>query len=153
MIILDTDFLSAFLKIGKLDLIKEFYGVRELVIPTAVQREIAETDLINLLNNLDYVKVTPIVKKKFGDDEFRLGEGEKETISLARLNDLVLMDDKKACEVAEKHKIKTVNIPGFLLSLKRTGFTTQKEINDIIEKLRKKDYYSFRKEDEKELKS
>lgn len=40
-VILDTDFLSAFLKIERLPLIREFYQVETVYIPAAVYQEVA----------------------------------------------------------------------------------------------------------------
>ena len=41
--ILDTDFLSSFLKIGRCDLIQSLYQVEQALIPAAVHRELART--------------------------------------------------------------------------------------------------------------
>ena len=48
-ILLDADFLSSFLKIGRCDLIRSLYQVEQAVIPTAVHRELAQTDLLTHL--------------------------------------------------------------------------------------------------------
>ncbi len=48
-VILDADFLSAFLKIGRLPLVREFYQVEQLIVPAAVYREVAVTPLLPLL--------------------------------------------------------------------------------------------------------
>jgi len=48
MIILDTDFLSSFLKIDKLDLVRNFFG-EDLYIPISVLKEISQTELIKKL--------------------------------------------------------------------------------------------------------
>ena len=45
-VILDTDFLSSFLKIGCCDLIRLLYQVKQATIPTAVHRELAQTTLL-----------------------------------------------------------------------------------------------------------
>ncbi len=45
VVVLDADFLSSFLKIGKLSLIRDFFGVKKLHIPAAVFGEIAKTKL------------------------------------------------------------------------------------------------------------
>ena len=44
-ILLDTDFLSSFLKIDRCDLIESLYQIEEAFIPAAVHRELAQTDL------------------------------------------------------------------------------------------------------------
>ncbi|MDP7080287.1 MAG: hypothetical protein QF415_10375 [Candidatus Undinarchaeales archaeon] len=44
MIIVDTDFLSSFSKIGRLDLVFRLFECRSLVVPRAVLEEIRGTD-------------------------------------------------------------------------------------------------------------
>ena len=56
-IIVDTDFLSSFLKIGRLELVKEFFGVENMHIPVAVLYEIAKTDLITDLLDMHWILV------------------------------------------------------------------------------------------------
>jgi len=45
-VVLDTDFLSAFLKIDRLPLVRSLYRVETLVVPLAVYREIGLTRLL-----------------------------------------------------------------------------------------------------------
>jgi len=49
MIVIDCDFLSSFLKIDKLDLIKKFYKVNKVYITAAVVNELSKTTLISKL--------------------------------------------------------------------------------------------------------
>ena len=56
-IILDTDFLSSFLKIERCDLIKSLYQVERMLIPVAVHRELAQTDLLAPLLATDWIGV------------------------------------------------------------------------------------------------
>jgi len=63
------------------------------------------------------------------------------------------MDDRKAGKIAMENNVKVVNIPGFLLSLKRSNYLSQNQLNKIIDDLKEKDCYSFTKSDEKKLRS
>lgn len=150
MIVLDTDFLSSFLKIDKLELVNDFFGGK-LYIPIAVLREISQTDLIEKLNQKDYVKVRSVRKIEVKGDIDTLGKGELECITLASKEDLLLMDDKKAGKIAEENNISVVNIPGFLLSLKKSKHLTQNELNSIIHDLKEKDHHSLPQQDEERL--
>ena len=51
-VVCDTDFLSSFLKIGRLELVKEFFGVDNIHIPVAVLYEIAV--IVGDLKKMDY---------------------------------------------------------------------------------------------------
>ena len=149
MLIADSDFLSSFLKIGKLDLVKEFFG-EDIYIPLAVQIELAKTSLIIKLNEKKFVHVISVKTKEIEGSEF-LGEGEIECLSLATEKDLLLMDDRVAGRVAELNKINVANIPGFLLAAKGSGFLDKNELRKIVKDLKEKDYYSFSKDDEQKI--
>jgi predicted nucleic acid-binding protein len=88
-IILDTDFLSSFLKIDRCDLIKSFYQVEQAIIPAAVHRELAQTDLLMQLLAIPWIGVSPVEPSPdetlLQDSVFQaLGAGERACILLAR---------------------------------------------------------------------
>ena len=150
MIILDTDFLSSFLKIDKLDLVKDFFGEEFLYIPPSVLKEISQTELIQKLIEKRYIQARSAKRLNIKGGRV-LGSGEVECISLASKTDLVLMDDKKAGKIAIENGVKVVNIPGLLLAMKKSNYISQSQLNRIIDDLKEKDYYSFTKEDEEKL--
>lgn len=156
-IILDTDFLSSFLKIGRLNLVKDFFNVKFLHLPVSVMREISTTDLMKEFLNMDYIKIVNVSEKDFGmlkGVEFEhLGSGEKECMVLCKqhLNSMLLISDNKARKVAMKNGIVVLNIPAFLLACKKTMFLEKKEIALIMKGLKQKDYYEFGKDEKKEL--
>jgi predicted nucleic acid-binding protein len=151
-IVLDADFLSAFLKIQRLDLVRDFYGAETLRVPAAVYREISLTNLLPLLTALHWVQLaTP----EPGDDSavlvpdfVGLGKGEQEAIRLSRQiqGSLLLMNDLKARRIAHQLGVETVDVPAFLLSCKLAGFLSSAEIRKVVEALQEKDRYGFRKE-------
>ena len=63
IIILDTDFLSSFLKIGRLNLVKDFFNVKFLHIPVSVLREISTTSLMNEFLKIDYIQTVKVSEK------------------------------------------------------------------------------------------
>ncbi len=149
MIILDSDVLSAFLKIGHLRMIKDFYGEDNLYIPIEVLNEIAKAGLAVKIKDKDYIKV--VEKDQKVNFEERLGEGEKACIDLAEKDDLLLMNDRKASGVAENMGITTVSIPGLLLAMKKSQSSYSNEIEEIIEALEEKDNYLFKEEEKEKL--
>ena len=147
-VVLDTDFLSSFLKIGRLAMIREFYGVDSLCVPPAVFEELSRTSLVQQLGQLPWIHVlapdrsSPPVESLSG-----LGVGEQEAIGLAQqLKALLLTSDNKARHAAERIKVDVADIPGFLLSCKSAGFVNHDEIRRLVDDLKEKDHYSFRKE-------
>jgi predicted nucleic acid-binding protein len=151
-VILDTDFLSAFLKIEQLHLIKDFYGVEVLKVPVAVYREVSLTSLLAQMATLPWVKVEKLksddVVADLSSDFMGLGRVEQEAIrlSLNMPGSLLLMNDRKARRVADRLGIGTVDIPAFLLSCKISGFLSLTEIRAVVDALREKDRYGFRQE-------
>ncbi len=154
VVILDTDFLSSFLKIGKLSLIRDFFEVEKLYIPAAVFSEIAKTRLGEELLNENYIQVKNVenVFREL-DSLGNLGRGEKECIALCKQfqNSLLLISDKKALDVAKRNQIIVINIPAFLFACKNAKFLDREELSQIIKDLKQKDYYEFSDEEKERL--
>ena len=106
-IFLDADFLSAFLKIGKLHLVKDFYDVEVLKVPVAVYREVSLTTLLPSLAALPWIEVTaldPGAQPVLDPDFIDLGKGEQEVIqlSMSTTGALLLTNDLKARRIAHR---------------------------------------------------
>ena len=152
-VVLDSDFLSAFLKIDRLSLVKDFYQVEELLVPPAVYREVGLTDLLPKLITLPWVRVQLLDANRkqvlWQDGELaKLGPGEQEAIALSldRGGAVLLMNDNEARRVATRLGIEVLNIPTFLSACKLSGFTSREEIADLISALEERDRYGFRKD-------
>lgn len=150
IIICDTDFLSSFLKIERLELVRDLFKAKNLYIPVAVLSEVAKTNLITALLDKEWVKVKNVsdadFKKVKKSKEFaNLGSGEKECFALCKRfkNSVLLISDNKARRIANKNEIVTLNISAFLLSCKEMGILENNDIANIIHDLREKDYYEF----------
>jgi predicted nucleic acid-binding protein len=152
-VILDTDFLSSFLKIGCCDLIRLLYQVDRAIITTAVHRELAQTTLLPQLLAISWITVTTEIPSAdqtlVQDSTFQaLGSGEQECILLARvLPDVVLlMSDNKARQFARSLGVTVANIPAFLLACKMAALLSLEQMTQIIDDLKTQDYYEFRPE-------
>ncbi|KAB2945340.1 MAG: hypothetical protein MPEBLZ_02414 [Candidatus Methanoperedens nitroreducens] len=148
VVIIDADFLSSFLKIGKLALIKNFFKVEKLFIPVAVFNEIARTKLVKHVFEVKYLQIETVDEKSIANldmDFDNLGNGEKECIALCKnyRKSLLLTSDKKALDIARKQGVMAINIPAFLLACKSAAFLNTYEISCIIQDLKIKDYYEF----------
>lgn len=138
MIVSDTDFLSAFLKIGELELILEELGVEEIVVPVQVEKELLGELEKKIDENIIVEDVEPVEYQE-------LGEGERAVIALATKEDLVLINERKACEKAAQKGLNTVTIPGFL------KFLNDEKAQEVADKLREKDNYRFSEKERKEI--
>jgi predicted nucleic acid-binding protein len=152
-VILDTDFLSSFLKIGRCDLVRLLYQIEQATIPTAVHRELAQTTLLPQLLAIPWITVTTVNlspdETLVQDSTFQaLGSGEQECILLARvLSDVVLLiSDNKARQFARSLGIIVANIPAFLLACKMAALVSPEQMTQIIDDLKTLDYYEFQPE-------
>ncbi|MES1241407.1 MAG: hypothetical protein ABUT39_07295 [Acidobacteriota bacterium] len=145
-VILDTDFLSAFLKIGRLELVRDFYGVETLIVPAAVVAELSRTPLLDDLARIAWIRIEAAEAGSSGELH-KLGRGEREAIALARRQEsLLLSNDNLARQAAGRLGVEAIDIPAFLLSCKLTGFLDAEGLQKIVRDLREKDHYGFRKE-------
>lgn len=152
-VVLDTDFLSSCLKVRQLQIVRNFYRVADLWVPLAVYREVSLTDLLNEVIATPWVKVEAPEPRRLHDlmkDEGlrSLGPGEREAIALALQEEdsMLLMNDNRAMKVATRLGVRVVNLPGFLLACKLSGFLDQAEIIGLIESLEREDHYGFRRD-------
>lgn len=152
-IALDTDFLSAFLKIQRLSLVRDFYKGCRLSVPPAVYREVSLTPLLSqlaALEGLDIESPDREVLEAFGLQEAfqRLGRGEQEAIALARSREgsVLLTNDNQARLFAARAGVQVVNIPAFLLACKRSGILSRDEVAELVKALEARDRYSFRED-------
>jgi predicted nucleic acid-binding protein len=152
-VILDADFLSAFLKIDRLSLVKEFYQVEVLFVPPAVYNEVSLIDLLSSRVNIPWLQIRPpdsaSVQALRRHEEFtKLGPGEQEAIALsyAKKNSVLLMNDNRARQMAARLGIEVLNIPAFLSACKLSGLLSRVDIAALIEAVEKRDRYGFRKD-------
>jgi len=158
LLVCDTDFLSSFLKIGRLEIVRDLFKEENLYIPVAVLGEIAKTDLITDLLDKGWVKVKKVsdvdLKEMEKDEEFtNLGSGEKECLALCKRlkNSILLISDNTARKIANKNNIFTLNISAFLLACKDVEILGREDILMIIHDLKEKDYYEFSEEERARL--
>lgn len=152
-ILLDTDFLSSFLKIDRCDLIRSLYQIDQAYIPAAVHRELAQTELLTELLAVSWINVwleePPSDEGAMQDPRFgALGSGEQACILLARGLDgaVLLTSDNLARRFAQSLGLVAISIPAFLMACKLSGLVDREQMVRIIEDLRFKDYYEFRAE-------
>lgn len=157
-LIIDTDFLSSFLKIDQCELIKDFFRVEQCWVPTAVYQELAQTNLVRQLLAIRWFQIHPNEPQAneflLRNSNFQnLGAGERSCITLAYRNSqaVLLMNDNKARAFAQTLKIITINIPTFLMACKKSRFIETERIRIIVDDLKEKDFYEFRKDVRHEL--
>ena len=166
MAILDTDFLSSFFKIGKLDLILRALNLEYVTVPSTVYEELKKAKFFDDIVSLFAFKEEELSHKKFiliknvnlgvladftEEERITLGKGELGCFVLGKNKELILIDDSKARTVAEKKNLKVVSVSSFLLYCKKNNIISVDELKQIIDDLKVKDYYEFTDEIKKIL--
>jgi predicted nucleic acid-binding protein len=151
-VVLDADFLSSFLKIGRLALVQDYYRSETLLVPPAVLGEVSLTRLSAELANLAWVRVevpdVEILRDISRKSEIQgLGLGEREAMALALQveGSVLLMNDNQARARAARLGLDPVSVPAFLMACKQEGILDREEIAAVVQELQKKDRYGFRK--------
>ncbi len=147
MIISDTDFLSSFAKIGRVNLIFEVLKVKEITITNAVYEELKKSSFFENLHpyfsdgNKNRIRIE---KESEAERIEKFGLGETESINLAvQKKAKLLMDDRAAGKYAESKGIDVIDIPAFLFYCKEKKRLNSSEIKEIISDLKSNDYYEF----------
>lgn len=129
LVISDASTLIHLAAIGRLGLLKEFYG--KIVVPPSVWREVVEEGKGRAGGveveragqegwiGIEAIADTPLIQLLYRD----LDAGEAEVIALAvdRRADLVLMDESEARQVAARFDLKKTGVIGILIRAKREG--------------------------------
>ena len=148
MIITDTDFLSSFLKIGRLSLVFRAFGTNKIIITSGVLQELEQAPMRWELKEALQSEEHKIIVKEIGETLAEgFGRGEMESMALAaETNSLLLMDDRKAAQYAKQKGITVMGIAAFLLYCKTNKVISKEDLQIIITELKEKDYYQFNEE-------
>ncbi len=147
-VVVDTDFLSAMIKIERMELIYRVFGVDRIFITQAVLDELAKAPFFDKVKEqLKRIELAIVDKLPENKLSAMLGKGEFESITFAMDTDSVLLtNDKKAGEYAESLGIKVLDIISFLLVCKEKNIVTVNDLKCIIDDVKKYDYMEFDQE-------
>ena len=121
----DTNIISTFAKVNKLELLVELFGNEDLLIPTSVINDLSNSAL-SLKSILDSEIFSPIVlnhEEQALVEHYagikNLGKGELECIAVCKTRDSVLVtNDYKAIKFAETLGIIIIDLETILIKLK-----------------------------------
>jgi predicted nucleic acid-binding protein len=121
--------------------------VEVALVPPAVYREVAATDLLEKLAAIPWLRIQAPEQPQASSFS-NLGPGEREAIALAaeRAGSTLLMNDNKARKAAAGLGVAAIPIPAFLLACKDAGVSSRDEIARMVTELEDRDHYGFRKD-------
>jgi|SRR3989344_9268581 len=143
--VFDADLLSTFAKIGRLDLLAKTFGNKDLFIPPAVASDLMRSKSIlvkDILKSKLFQQTSlshqekELIKKI--SERKNLGMGEIECLAVCKERKMVVVtNDNKAIDVAEKLDIDVVDLESILYSLR--DFMKINELKQIIDDIEAKD--------------
>lgn len=141
--VLDTNVLSRFARINRLDLLLQL-SIGRVYITPAIQREL-EAGLDNGVSYLaDAVQLIrtgqlPVLPLSQIDRQFmralpnKLGDGESEAIALCRRANLIFLShDSRAIEYCKHEGINSIRLMNLVAQLKKAGLLTDAEIQIML---------------------
>jgi len=144
MAIFDTDILSTFAKINRLDLIKRLFGM--ICITPMIKEELLAPLEYGYKFPLQILSDSTVIIPREGElslySNFRtkLGKGEAEAISIARTRKLSFAtNDKIAQEIAKENGVNTISIQAILKALLEKHFLSHVEFFELIKDMELKD--------------
>jgi predicted nucleic acid-binding protein len=143
-VVSDSTTLISLLNIDRFELLFKFS--KTIIISQAVYAEVsfqnhAKQVLDEFIENKQVV-VKSIKGKKLAQLLISLDLGESESILLAKKENLpLIIDEKKGRSVATEFGLKAIGLIGILLIFKKAGELSNDEITDIVNDLRKVDFW------------
>jgi predicted nucleic acid-binding protein len=150
-LVFDTDVLSTFGKIKRLDLLEKLFPGADFSIPASVNNELFKAkdsgyEFVDYITDSRIFEVTLLGQEEVGfldklrDERRKLGPGELECISICKHRDCVLVtNDKAAKKVCDNYDIKFIDLSMLLKSLIITDILTSKEVEALIDEIEDKD--------------
>ena len=146
-VVIDTDILSTFCKIGKLELLQRLFRKSTMIIAPSVYKEIPMAMKSGLLTysrpaRFSRVKLEPAERKLAREihQRKRLGEGDCECIAIAmERKSLLLTNDQHAQKEASAHHIEYLDLPLVLRELWKTRIMKRERVLDLVAEIQDKD--------------
>lgn len=144
MTIFDTDILSTFAKINRLDLIKRLFGTIYIT-PMIKEELLAPLEYgykfpLQILNDSTAIMPTEGELSLYSNFRTKLGKGEAEAISIARTRKLSFVtNDKVAQEIAKENGVNIISIQAILKASLEKHFLSQVELFEVIKDMGFKD--------------
>ena len=160
-IIIDTDILSMFAKVGAVDVLGEFLGRERVAMTPAIRNEIAMPMQYGYTfpgEVLSRIPVVPLTEPVWQEYErlwamgCSLGKGELEAIAFCRVEGgLFVTNDSAARRFAQDQSVPVISLQAILRGLWLSGIRSKAEVQELLEQIKKADYLEVPPEVEEEI--
>jgi predicted nucleic acid-binding protein len=147
-VVIDTDILSTFAKIGKSRLLHKLFPKSEIFLCPAVRSEISMAVKLGILDSMPVsfsnVELTsserPLAKEIAGRASLSMGDCECLAVAKRR-NCLVLSNDRQVANEAVNLGLDRLNIPLLLRELWKAGVLPKADVSKLADEIERKDRF------------
>ncbi len=150
-LVFDTDIISTFGKIKRLDLLKDLFPNARFFIPPSVYNELFKArergyEFVDYVIESGILEVAPLNKEelellsKLREERRSLGLGELEGLSICKGREYILVtNDRAAKKVCDQYGVKFIDLSMILKSLLAAKILTSNEVRVLITEIERKD--------------
>lgn len=150
-LVFDTDIISTFGKIKRLDLLKDLFPNTRFFIPPSVYNELFKArergyEFVDYVIESGILEVAPLNKEelellsKLREERRSLGLGELEGVSICEHREYILVtNDRAAKKVCDQYGIEFIDLRMILKSLLVTAILTDNELKALIYEIERRD--------------
>ena len=159
-LVFDTDILSTFGKIRRLDLLKKLFPNVRFFVPSSVYNELFKArergyEFVDYIIESGILEVTPLNEEeldllsKLREEQRSLGLGELEGMSICKHREYILVtNDITAKKVCDQYGIKFVDLSMILKSLLEVKILMSDELRALIDEIERKDRVIIKDKDD-----
>jgi predicted nucleic acid-binding protein len=150
-LVFDTDIISTFGKIKRLDLLKDLFPNTRFFIPPSVYNELFKArergyEFVDYVIESGILEVAPLNKEelellsRLREERRSLGLGELEGVSICEHREYILVtNDRAAKKVCDQYGIEFIDLRMILKSLLVTAILTDNELKALIYEIERRD--------------
>jgi len=159
-LVFDTDILSTFGKIRRLDLLKKLFPSVRFFVPSSVYNELFKArergyEFVDYVIESGILEVIPLNKEeleflgRLREERKSLGLGELEGVSICKHREYVLVtNDITAKKVCDQYGIKNIDLSMILKSLLEVKILMSDELGALIDEIERKDRVIIKDKDD-----
>ncbi|MEA1957387.1 MAG: hypothetical protein U9N01_03410 [Euryarchaeota archaeon] len=159
-LVFDTDVLSTFGKIRRLDLLKKLFPNVRFFVPSSVYNELFKArergyEFVDYVIESGLLEVIPLNKEeleflgRLKEERRSLGLGELEGLSICKRREYILVtNDITAKKICDRYEIEFVDLSMILKSLLAAKILTSNEVRVLITEIERKDRVTIKDRDD-----
>lgn len=146
-VVADTDILSIFARIGRLDILKELFD--GVIVPPSVKVELAEGRIEIKKLDPEFIRLTTGELKDLKDAHREFDKGEKECYVIAKNRNIPLASNEKMVHrLCSRDNMSYFSLPRILRLAIKNGIVTRHEARQLVNSIEKEEHTMIKNKDE-----